>query len=197
MGEGLALRQVRETDRWTLWEWRNSVRIRRVSIHDEEIPRSAHDQWFTEHFPTMRDKTIIVEWDNSAVGWYQIERWDPKAKSGEWGVALGDLDVPIGLGGALPILALSHAFERLNARIMTGRVLELNINMISIMRRLTIPILAVNDDGVPRLDGNTSRTVVYQLRHSEWRGVFDAGQLLVPSSLRSSIVRVISEPILD
>lgn len=197
MGDLLALRQVRESDRWILWEWRNSDRIRSVSTNDEVISRASHDLWFTRQFPSMRDKTIIVEWSDSPVGWYQIEKWDSRARTGEWGIALGETQVPLGLGGMLPILALSHAFERLEAQQMTGRVLEINTNVLSIMRRLKIPLIAVNEKSLIRLDGSSSRMFVFRLERDEWSVVLDAGRALVPSTLRASIDRVLSSPILD
>jgi RimJ/RimL family protein N-acetyltransferase len=197
MSDALSLRQVRESDRWTLWGWRNSDRIRRVSIHDEEIPRDSHDEWFSQHLPRMRDRTVIVQWDGSPVGWYQIEKWDPQSNSGEWGIALGSTDVPIGLGGMLPILALSHAFERLDAQVMTGRVLELNTNVLSIMRRLRIPRIDLDAVAVTRDDGSSSRTQIFQMDRSDWGTVLEAGRSLVPSALRRSIDLVRSAPIPD
>jgi len=197
MSDSLSLRQVRESDRWTLWEWRNSDRIRRVSTHDMEIPRNSHDAWFSQQLPKMHDRTVIVQWDGSPVGWYQIEKWDALSNSGEWGNALGSTNVPIGLGGMLPILALSHAFERLGAQAMTGRVLELNTNVLSIMRRLRIPKIDVDTIPVTRCDGSLSHTHVFRVDRSGWDEVLEAGRFLVPSALRKSIDLVRSAPIPD
>lgn len=191
---GLQLRQVRESDRWTLWEWRNSERIRRISVHDEEIPRSDHDAWFTKNFPLMRDRTVIVEWNGDAVGWYQIEKWDESSRSGEWGIALGEAPTPVGLGGSLPLLALSHAFDRLNASRMTGRVLNLNTNMLSIMRRLRIPVIGQSGPLV-RQDGTQTTMTVYRVDRAGWPEILEGGLAMVPSSLRSSIRAVLSAPL--
>ncbi len=197
MSNQLILRQVREGDRWVLWDWRNSDRIRRVSVNDADIPRADHDAWFSANFGLMRDRTIIIELDGSPVGWYQIEHWDSATRSGEWGIALGETGVPMGLGGALPLLALSHAFDRLGAVRMTGRVLQLNAGMISIMRRLQIPLIEALSEAIHRETGEITSMVVYQIRKSEWRSTLEHGRMLVPVSTRALIDRAMREAIQD
>jgi hypothetical protein len=192
----LGLRQVREQDRWLLWGWRNSERIRTVSVHDEEIPREKHDAWFTEHLPEMRHKTVIVEWSGVSVGWFQIEHWDASTRSGEWGVALGEQHLaPIGLGGVFPLLALSHAFTRLGAVQMTGRVLDLNKNMLSIMRRLKVPVHDHVEEPARGAGGKDTGMTVYRVEHSDWPLIHDLGFSMVPSSLRAAIAAACSQPL--
>ena len=197
MAQHLTLRQVRESDRWILWEWRNTERIRRVSAHDENIPRADHDAWFSKNFTRMHDRTIILEIDGSPVGWYQIEQWDSETRSGEWGIALGETDVPVGLGGALPLLALSHAFDRLEATQMTGRVLQLNKGMVSIMRRLQILIVETSEEQLRREGGECTSMIVYQIERSDWCDTLQQGRMLVPAATRALLDRAMSEPIHD
>jgi hypothetical protein len=192
----LGLRQVREQDRWLLWGWRNSERIRTVSVHDEEIPREKHDAWFTERLPGMHNKTVIVEWSGAPVGWFQVEHWDESKRSGEWGVALGEQHLaPLGLGGALPLLALSHAFTRLRAGQMTGRVLDLNKNMLSIMRRLEVPVIDRVEEPSRQARGEDIGMTVYRVERSDWPHIHDLGSSLVPSSLRAAIAAACSQPL--
>lgn len=194
----LVLRQIRDADRWTLWGWRNSERVRRVSLSDGEIARADHDAWFTEHFPGLRNKTIMVEWDGEAVGWFQIEQWDQSIMSGEWGVTLGEPNrAPIGLGGSLPLLALTHAFKRLNASSMTGRVLDANTNMVSIMRRLRVPIIDHIEEPSRLARGDAAGMTVYRVERSEWPQLLESGLSHVPSGLRSAITATSNQPIAD
>lgn len=195
---GLSLRQVRVDDRWRLWEWRNSERIRLMSMNDAAIPREDHDVWFTERFATMRDRMVIAEWDGQPVGWFQIEKWDDSSRTGEWGNAIGEPDaVPLGLGGALPLLALAHAFGRMQAVRMTGRVLDHNRNMHSIMRRLKMPVLEGQEDKVQRSDGSESSVTAYRVERSSWPRIQSAGFSLLPTSLREQVARCSSEPITE
>jgi hypothetical protein len=138
----------------------------------------------------MHDRTIIVQWKGEPVGWYQIEKWDAASRSGEWGIALGEPNVAIGLGGMLPILALSHAFERIDAQKMTGRVLEINTNVLSIMRRLKISNLGLDEVVALREDGSSARLHVFEAEQAQWNEILEAGRALVPSALRESIDHV-------
>jgi len=195
MSAGVVLRQVHEDDRWLMWEWRNSERIRRVSTNDVEISRDTHSVWFAQGFPTMRDSTIIVEFNGDPVGWFQIEGWDSDHRTGEWGVGLGVAPGTPGLGGALPLLALGHAFDRLDATTMTGRVLGLNDNMLAIMRRLGIQVDEIVDEPRVRADGSTTTMVRYRVLASEWPRVRDDGLALLPTALRTSLITALSEKV--
>jgi len=192
----LSRRQVRREDRWTLWNWRNSERVRLMSMNDNPIPREDHDSWFTKTFPTMRDRMVIVEWAGRSVGWYQIESWEESSRSGEWGNAIGEPEAtPIGLGGGLPLLALSHAFDRMQAVQMIGRVLTLNRNMNAIMRRLKVPVDEDLAAVVRRMDGSESSVTAYRVDRPTWPRIEATGLSLLPSSLRQSFVQCLSEPI--
>jgi len=181
----LTLRQVRATDRWTLWEWRNSERIRLVSTNDAEIPRDDHAAWFERKFPEMRDRTVIVQWDSEPVGWFQLEHWDEATRSGEWGVGLGVVPGTPGLGGALVVLALGHAFERADATELTARALGVNANMLTIMRRLGFTATA--GDPLVRADGSTTEVSLYRVTREEWPRIRDRGLGLLPSALRAEV----------
>lgn len=183
----LALRQVTERDQWPLWEWRSSDRIRLVSTNDEEIAKESHAEWFAAHFPLMRDLTVMVEWDGEAVGWFQVEDWDVVERVGQWGVSLGPQAAPPGLGGAMPLLALGHAFDRLGATRMWGQVLDLNTNMIAIMRRLGIPVENHLADHLVRLDGSVTGVTVYSVLADDWPGIRDPALTLLPGSMRSQV----------
>lgn len=177
----LVLRQVRGDDRWRLWAWRNSERIRNASANDAEIPRANHDEWFTRSFPEMKDRTIIVELDGNPVGWFQIERWDSASRSGEWGIALGEPPPIRGLGRAMPLLAHAHAFERLGAHDLTGRVLASNERMTQVMTALAIPRAVELDQNVERTSGEVVTLMGYRVESDQWPEVWDRGvQALTP-----------------
>jgi RimJ/RimL family protein N-acetyltransferase len=191
----LTLRQVRVTDCWTLFQWRNSERIRLVSTNDAEIPRDEHVAWFERRFPEMRDRTVIVQWDTEPVGWFQLEHWDETTRSGEWGVGLGVVPAMPGLGGALVVLALGHAFERADATEMTARALGLNTNMLAIMRRLGFTATA--GDPLVRADGSTTEVSLYSVTREDWPGIRDRGLALLPSAFRAEVVAALAEVVAD
>ena len=186
----LTLRQIRPDDRWTLWAWRNSERIRYVSTNDAEIPREDHAAWFERRFPQMRDRTVIVQWDAEPVGWFQLEHFDDATRSGEWGIGLGVVPSTPGLGGALVVLALGHAFERAGATEMTGRVLGVNTNVLAVMRRLGFT--AEKGDSLVRADGSTTDVSVYHVSRDQWPAIRDRGLALLPSALRAEVAAALA-----
>jgi len=193
----VTLRQVREEDRWRLWSWRNSERIRRVSTNDAEIPRESHDEWFSRRLPSMRDRTIIVEVDGIPVGWYQIEHWDADTRTGEWGVALGESSPIRGLGRALPLLAHAHAFDRLYATKLTGRVLAQNERMVPVMEALGIPRAVELDSNVNRATGESVLLMAYRVRSPQWPQLWERGTAALTPQVRSLVRQVVASTISD
>ena len=197
MGSRLTLRQVREEDRWRLWSWRNSERIRRVSTTDAEITQESHDAWFSARLPTMRDRTIIVEIDGEPVGWYQIEHWDTRTRSGEWGVALGVPSPIRGLGRAMPLMAHAHAFCRLEATEITGRVLALNERMMPAMEALGIPRAPELDRAIERAAGETVALLAYRVSSAQWSGVWERALSALTPEVNALVRRVAASTISD
>nr|WP_227412179.1 GNAT family N-acetyltransferase [Cryobacterium sp. BB736] len=194
----VSLRQVRPSDKWTLWEWRNSDRIRHVSTNDAEIPRQHHEAWFSRAHPAMRDRTILVESNGVPVGWFQIENWDDQAKVGSWGIALGDpVRAPAGLGKALPLLAHGHAFDRLEARRLTGRVLAHNAPMRHIMTQLGFVAVSQDETPLARADGGTTTTIIYDVTRESWPDIRENGLRYIPLGIRDDITRVMREGIAE
>jgi hypothetical protein len=178
-----------------LWQWRNSDRIRAVSTNDAEIPRAAHGLWFENHFSGMRDRTIIVEWNGSAAGWYQIEHWDPRTRCGGWGYAIGNTTGTIGLGALLPILGLAHAFDRLSAEQMSGTVLDTNTNVLSLFSKFGIPISGRSAQPLLRNDGTSTTTTEFRVERSNWPDVWETAQKVLPVRLKQPLVRALALPI--
>jgi len=193
----LSLRQVREEDRWRLWSWRNSERVRRVSTNDAEIPRESHDEWFSRRLPSMRDRTIIVEVDGVPVGWYQIENWDAEERTGEWGIALGVTSPIRGLGRAMPLLVHSHAFDRLYATKLTGRVLAKNERMLPVMAALAIPRASELDRNVDRATGESVSLKAYRVLASQWPHVWERGITALTPEVSSLARHVVNSMIAD
>jgi RimJ/RimL family protein N-acetyltransferase len=197
MDSQIVLRQVREEDRWRLWSWRNSERIRRVSTSDVEIPRQSHDAWFSARLPIMRDRTIIVEVDGAPVGWYQIEHWDPQKRSCEWGVAIGEPSPIRGLGRAMPLIAHAHAFGRLGATELTGRVLARNQRMMAAMEALGIPRAPELDREVVRANGETVALLAFKVKAAEWPQVLERAMPSLTAEVNSLVRRVFLSTIID
>ena len=132
----LALRPLGDQDFNRLLDWRNSDRIRSVSVNQQIIANATHRDWLSQRIQSQPKQVLIVEWDLRPVGVVQIDKWVDSGRFGEWGCYLGETDVPPGLGASLPLLALGYAFSHLKASKMRALVLATNQNIISIHKRL-------------------------------------------------------------
>ena len=146
----------------------------------------------------MRDRTILVESYGVPVGWFQIENWDDVAKAGSWGIALGDpVRAPAGLGKALPLLVHAHAFDRLDARRLTGRVLAHNAPMRHIMTQLGFVAASRDETPLARAVGGTTTTIIYDVTRESWPDIREKGLGYLPFEIRDDITRVMHEAVAE
>jgi UDP-4-amino-4,6-dideoxy-N-acetyl-beta-L-altrosamine N-acetyltransferase len=183
----LGVRPVEESDRWTLLEWRNSDRVRAMSIDSAVIARDTHAVWFDRLLAERADEVLIVTWDDAPVGVVSLERVDRPQSVCSWGCHLGVTDVPPGVGAVLPVIGLGFGFDGHGMRRMTAQVLGGNRNMRGIHRRLGVPIEGTLREHVRRDDGTTSDVVLYGVLRPEWATIRATAAGLLPSALRGDL----------
>lgn len=187
----LGVRPVEEVDRWTLLEWRNSDRVRAVSIDAAVIPRDTHTAWFDRLLAERADEVLIVTWDGAPVGVVSLERVDRPQAVCSWGCHLGVTDVPPGVGAVLPVIGLGFGFDGHRMRRMTAQVLGGNRNMRGIHRRLGVPIEGTLREHVRRDDGTASDVVLYGVLAPEWATIRSTAAGLLPATLRRELDEVL------
>jgi UDP-4-amino-4,6-dideoxy-N-acetyl-beta-L-altrosamine N-acetyltransferase len=187
----LGLRPVEESDRWTLLEWRNSDRVRVVSIDGAVISRETHSVWFDRLLAERADEVLIVAWDRAPVGVVSLERVDRQQAVCSWGCHLGVTDVPPGVGAVLPVIGLGFGFDCHGMRRMTAQVLGDNRNMRGIHRRLGVPIEGTLREHARRDDGTVSDVVLYGVLRSEWATIRATAADLLPAALRRDLKTVL------
>lgn len=197
MSGDLVLRRLREEDRWRLLDWRNQDYVRAVSINSAPIGREGHSAWFDRALLNQRDSILIVEWKQRPVGVVRIETWDPQQRLGVWGCHLGELDVPPGLGAALPLLGVGHGFDRLGARKMHAVVLETNSNMLGIHRRLKLEQEGRFKRHVLREDGTEVDEIAFGIHESEWPEFKQKAVSLFPSAFRLEVETCLDSQLID
>jgi UDP-4-amino-4,6-dideoxy-N-acetyl-beta-L-altrosamine N-acetyltransferase len=197
MSYDLVLRRLREDDRWRILDWRNQDYVRAVSINSASIDRTSHSTWFDRALLNQRELFLIVEWKQKPVGVVRIESWDSEQRLGSWGCHLGELDVPPGLGAALPLLGLGHGFDRLGARKMHAVVLETNSNMLGIHRRLKLQQEGRLERNVLREDGTEVDEIVFGIHESEWPAFKAKAISLFPSTFRAEFQTCLDSQLID
>jgi RimJ/RimL family protein N-acetyltransferase len=193
----LALRRLREDDRWTLFDWRDSERVRAVSLDSAPLQREGHSAWFDRTLVARRDEVLVVEWQGRSVGVVQLEALRRDQRISSWGCHLGETDVPPGLGAALPLLGLGYGFETFGLRRMHAQVLGHNTGMRSIHRRLGVPEEGVLRNHLLRPDGSEIDVHLYGVLREEWPDLRDRGLALFPSSLAPSVARACRGTVTD
>jgi len=187
----LSTRAVDEEDRWRLLEWRNSERVRAMSVDDRPIARDVHATWFDRLLEHRRDQVVVVDVDDSPVGVVSLERLDTGQGTASWGCHLGVVEVPPGLGASLPLIGLGLGFGAHGLRRMSAEVLGDNRNMRGIHRRLGIPVEGTRRAALRRADGAVTDVVEYGVRDDEWPGIRAGAARLLPPSIRGPVGAVL------
>ena len=180
----ITVRQVGEGDRWRLRDWRNSERIRAMSVNDTEIDESTHSAWFDRLLAERGDQVLIVVHDDRPVGVVSLEHLDLDQRVSSWGCHLGVTEVPPGVGALLPLIGLGFGFGTHSLRRMSAEVLSVNRNMLGIHRRLGVPIEGTRREALRRADGSVCDVVEYGVLPSEFAEIRVAAAALLPRSIR-------------
>jgi RimJ/RimL family protein N-acetyltransferase len=191
------LRRLREDDRWTLFEWRGTDRVRLVSVHDEPLERERHSAWFDTRVTARRDEVLVVEWQQRPVGVVQLEGLDADQGLASWGCHLGDTDVPHGLGASLPLLVMGYGFESHGLRRMQAQVLGHNHRMLTILRRIDMAEEGVLRRHLLRGDGTEADVHLFGVLRDEWPALRDRGLAVCPPSLATAVSDTFGAPVTD
>ncbi|MCY9692372.1 UDP-4-amino-4,6-dideoxy-N-acetyl-beta-L-altrosamine N-acetyltransferase [Paenibacillus alginolyticus] len=162
------LRSINETDLRTVFDWRNSDRIRGVMLDNKPIHWEQHCKWFDKIKDSIDDVVLVFEFINRPVGLVQFNKLQSAHQTAHWGFYLGETDLPSGTGSLLGKLALQHYFDELGMRKLYAEVLQTNI----ISNHFHIK-LGFTEEGRLRKhvsrDQNYEDLIIYGLFDDEWR----------------------------
>ena len=153
MCDRFGLRPVEEEDLGTVWNWRNSERIRSVSLTDHTITWEEHLAW---HRRSKRDnsrRSMLFECAGKPTGVVNFTEIDPEAQSATWGFYIGDPNAPKGSASAMGFLALDYAFQTLALTNIVGRCFASNQAGMRYHRRLGFREVAERRERVKKGDG--------------------------------------------
>ena len=146
----ITLREVIETDREQLFEWRNLPDVRKWMYTDHEISRIEHDQWFSAVLIDPLRHYWVIELDGCDVGTFNLKRNHVHAKECDLGVYLGD-ERAKGKATALGALCigLDWAFKNWPVTLVTAEAFVANSVAIRLYERAGMELLGkkyLNDD---------------------------------------------------
>ena len=189
----MTIRALELSDCDRVLEWRNSERVRSVSVVETEIPADDHDRWFHRVLETRPDQFLILEVRGEAFG---IARIDAVAGSDDvftWSCNSGEAALTPGVGAALPVIAIALGMERFKARRMDADVLSNNKNMLGVHRRLKIPLEGVRRAHLTRGDGTLLDVHEFGLLREEWPDVLATAVKSLPSAVSESLTAITEE----
>jgi UDP-4-amino-4,6-dideoxy-N-acetyl-beta-L-altrosamine N-acetyltransferase len=120
------LRPIQESDLDTIFEWRNSDRIRKVSYHDHLITKEEHLNWFKQLQLDGERASFIFEEEGRSVGTVNLVDVDYQNKRCRWGFYLGEDDLKKGTGTEMGKLALDYAFDQLKLEKICAETFDWN-----------------------------------------------------------------------
>jgi UDP-4-amino-4,6-dideoxy-N-acetyl-beta-L-altrosamine N-acetyltransferase len=119
-----------------IWEWRNADHIRPFMNHDDFIPLEDHYRWLES---VEKDASKLVKlcfYKGKPIGLVNFSRIDPKNKTCEWGLYIGDKTSPRGSGKIMGILALDLIFKERHMRKVCAQILDFNRTSLAYHTRL-------------------------------------------------------------
>lgn len=120
------LKPIEESDLQTIFNWRNSDRVRFNMFESELIPWENHLKWFASLKNNDNSKCVMFQYKNESIGVITAKVVDPKIKKWIWGCYLGDGNYFKGAGTLMGLFALEYCFEKLNVDLLIGEAVAKN-----------------------------------------------------------------------
>lgn len=131
----VSLREVRESDKEQMRQWRNSPEVARYMYTDHFITPEEHDAWFRSILNNPSCRYWIIEWNGRGVGVAHIYAIDRRHRRCSWGLYLASPEVRgQGVGAAVQYLVLRHAFEDLGLNKVSCEALAGNQRALALYR---------------------------------------------------------------
>jgi UDP-4-amino-4,6-dideoxy-N-acetyl-beta-L-altrosamine N-acetyltransferase len=110
----------------TVFEWRNSPRIRDSMFTNSEISWNEHLSWFEKIRTEEKDFHYIFLYKDIPKGFLYFNECDSKENTLNWGFYMGSPQEKMGLSYLMGILGLKIAFNKAKIDNILGEVLEYN-----------------------------------------------------------------------
>jgi UDP-4-amino-4,6-dideoxy-N-acetyl-beta-L-altrosamine N-acetyltransferase len=163
-----SLRPMREGDLRTVLSWRNSERIRAVSLSSHEIAWEEHLAWYERSKNDDSIYPMLFECRGQPAGVVNFTGIDRPAGWAGWGFYLGDPNAPKGAASAMGFLALNYAFGGLGLQKLVGRSFVSNEASLQYHRRLGFREIEVEDERVQK-GGDMLEVMRLELPVERWR----------------------------
>lgn len=132
----IELRQVSEEDRDRLRTWRNLPEVAAFMYTTHEIGRVEHDRWFDRLLEGRDRLAWTVRMDGVPVGAAFVSDIDRTNQRASWAFYLADPATRgRGVGSAVEVLVLQHAFDDLSLHKLCCEVLSYNTAVVAMHKK--------------------------------------------------------------
>lgn len=166
MAENLQIRSMDEEDLSIVLAWRNHPEVRRFMFTQHEISLTEHTQWFMRFVQDNTRRLLIVQEQDSPIGFVQFSNVEPGGVA-DWGFYARPNSAK-GTGRKLGTLALGHAFDQLELHKVCGQAIDTNHASIRFHERLGFKREAVLRDQ-KRMNDQYQTLICFGLLAHEWQ----------------------------
>lgn len=174
----LSLRPATPSDETLLLRWRNDANARAMSLSPREISLDEHRKWLSVALARGNPSVVIVQHQARDCGVVRVHLNPSNFSEGNWSCQVGDLQVPLGFGATLPLVAIAWGFGELGLKRMRAEVLNINKNMLAIHKRLGI--VSIED----HMSTNQSTIRKFVVSVHEAPAILHRGSALLPKRYR-------------
>lgn len=165
----IELREVVNTDRERLREWRNLPHVSQHMFTSHEIGIDEHNRWFERALADTTRQDWIIMFKERAVGLVTISDIDLTNSRAMWAFYVADPKLP-GVGAVAEYLTLQHVFSEIGLHKLAGDVLATNPATIAVHMKFGFSIDGTLRDEI-RKDGEFIDVVCTSILDHEWAAI--------------------------
>jgi len=165
------LRDVRETDRTMLREWRNLPEVAAYMYSDHQITAEEHNAWFDRAMADPARRYWIIVCDGEDVGLANLIDIDHKNARCSWAFYISSPSVRgKGVGSVVEYLILRYVFDDLKLNKLCCEVLAFNEAVVGLHQRFGFKQEGLFREHIIKSDGKHDVVCLGMLR-DEWLGL--------------------------
>lgn len=162
------LKRIAESDKGTIYDWRNKKSVRQYMYTDHLISIDEHENWFQS---IMKDsgvnKYYMFYVHGVPYGFVSITDINLVHKTCSWAFYIGPENPPIGTGAAMEYFALETIFDVMDIRKLSCEVLSTNEAVIKLHKKFGFSQEGVLKEQIYKY-GNYADVVLLSIFKEQW-----------------------------
>lgn len=165
-------RRLEQSDARTLFDWRNSDRVRKFMYNDRLIDWETHLGWVAQKISSSQDQIFVTSHGETEIGVIIFSEIDTVNRRCKWAFYIGSESSAPGSGSVMEWHAIDYAFNTLALNKLACEVLASNERVIRLHNRFGFVEEGVLRQHIWR-DGQTIDTVLLAAFAADWQACRD------------------------